>query len=209
MMPYDTYRLYKIERPKNVGEVRQADEQAAQFGSAVSSLFSGFAWPVRRLAAVLSGSSRRRGQFQLDAPLRHLTWSALRVSCSATMNGIFSPSEAAEQSGFSLETLRYYERIGLLDGIDRAPSGHRRFRGEDLEWLGVLRCLRDTGMPIAQMRRYADLARCGDATLVERMNLLTGHELNVQAKIALLQAQQKHLWEKIDWYREQLPAVAG
>jgi hypothetical protein len=38
------------------------------------------------------------------------------------------------------------------------------------------------GMPIAQMRRYADLARCGDATLVERMNLLTEHELNVQAK---------------------------
>jgi DNA-binding transcriptional MerR regulator len=125
------------------------------------------------------------------------------------MNGIFSPSEAAEQSGFSLETLRYYERIGLLDGIGRAPSGHRRFRGEDLEWLEVLRCLRETGMPIAQMRRYADLARCGDATLVERMNLLTEHELTVQAKIALLQAQQEHLREKIDWYREQLPAAAG
>jgi DNA-binding transcriptional MerR regulator len=227
-MPYDTYRLYQVERPKNFGEIRQADEQAAQFVSAVSSLFSGFAWPVRRLAAVLSGPSRRRGQFQLDAvrifePEHvnasrrqfpdatdfNLTWSALRVPCSATMNGIFSPSEAAEQSGFSLETLRYYERIGLLDGIDRAPSGHRRFRGEDLEWLGVLRCLRETGMPIAQMRRYADLARCGDATLVERMNLLTEHELTVQAKIALLQAQQEHLREKIDWYREQLPAAAG
>jgi DNA-binding transcriptional MerR regulator len=82
-------------------------------------------------------------------------------------------------------------------------------RGEDLEWLEVLRCLRDTGMPIAQMRRYAGLARCGDATLVERMNLLTEHELTVQGKIALLQAQQEHLREKIDWYREQLPAAAG
>jgi DNA-binding transcriptional MerR regulator len=226
MMPYDTYRLYQIERLKNLGEIRQADEQAAQFVSAVSSLFSRFAWPVRRLAAALSRPSRRRGQLQpevvriferehVNATRRqlpgatdfNLTWSALRVPCSATMNGIFSPSEAAEQSGFSLETLRYYERIGLLDGIDRAPSGHRRFRGEDLEWLGVLRCLRDTGMPIAQMRRYAELARCGDATLVERMNLLTEHELNVQAKIALLQAQQKHLWEKISWYREQLSAA--
>ena len=90
------------------------------------------------------------------------------------MSGSFSPSQAAEQSGFSLDTLRYYERIGLLDGIDRAPSGHRRFRDDDLEWLGVLRCLRDTGMPIAQMRRYAELARGGQATLAERMNLLTG-----------------------------------
>jgi DNA-binding transcriptional MerR regulator len=125
------------------------------------------------------------------------------------MSGIFSPSEAAEQSGFSLETLRYYERIGLLDGIDRAPSGHRRFNDDDLEWLGVLRCLRETGMPIAQMRRYAELARCGDATLAERMNLLTDHELNVQAKIALLQEQQKHLREKIGWYREELSAAAS
>ncbi len=77
----------------------------------------------------------------------------------AYMTGSLSPSEAAEQSGFSLDPLRYYERIGLLNGISRAPSGPRRFGDDDLEWLGVLRCLRDTGMPIARMRRYAELAR--------------------------------------------------
>ena len=126
-----------------------------------------------------------------------------------SMTGSFSPSQAAEQSGFSLDTLRYYERIGLLDGIDRAPSGHRRFRDDDLEWLGVLRCLRDTGMPIAQMRSYAELARAGQATLAERLNLLTEHDVRVQEQIALLQAQRKHLQEKIDWYREQLPDPAG
>ena len=66
-MPYDNYRLYQMERPKNLGEIRRADAQAAQFVAAVSSLFSGFAWPVRRLAAaVLPGPSRRRDQFQLD-----------------------------------------------------------------------------------------------------------------------------------------------
>lgn len=124
------------------------------------------------------------------------------------MSGIFSPSQAAEQSGFSLDTLRYYERIGLLDGIDRAPSGHRRFHGEDLEWLGVLRCLRDTGMPIAQMRRYAELARCGEATLAERLSLLTEHDARVQERITMLQCQHEHLREKIDWYHRQLPAAA-
>lgn len=123
------------------------------------------------------------------------------------MSSIFSPSQAAEQSGFSLDTLRYYERIGLLDGIDRAPSGHRRFRDQDLEWLGVLRCLRDTGMPIAQMRRYAELARGGQATLAERMRLLTEHDVRVGEQIALLQAQREHLRDKIDWYRSQLPAT--
>jgi DNA-binding transcriptional MerR regulator len=122
----------------------------------------------------------------------------------AAMTGIFSPSQAAEQSGFSLDTLRYYERIGLLDDIARTPSGHRQFGDNDLEWLGVLRCLRETGMPIAQMRRYAQLARCGQATLAERMNLLIEHDARVQERISLLQAQRAHLREKIAWYRSEL-----
>jgi len=114
------------------------------------------------------------------------------------MSGIFSPSQAAEQSGFSLDTLRYYERIGLLDGIDRAPSGHRRFDEDDLEWLGVLRCLRDTGMPIAQMRRYAELTRRGQVTMAERLSLLTEHDARVQERISLLQAQHQHLRSLLD-----------
>ena len=122
------------------------------------------------------------------------------------MTASIPPSQAAEQSGFSLDTLRYYERIGLLDDIGRAPSGHRRFREEDLEWLGVLRCLRDTGMPIAQMRRYAELARGGEPTMTERLALLIEHDAEVGRRIAALQAEQAHLQEKIGWYRSQLQA---
>jgi DNA-binding transcriptional MerR regulator len=121
------------------------------------------------------------------------------------MMDTFSPGEAAERSGFSLDTLRYYERIGLLDGIERTRSGHRRFAQGDLEWLGVLRCLRDTGMPIAEMRRYAESARAGDRTLAERMALLIEHEARVEQHIAELRAQQEHLRDKIAWYRAQLP----
>ena len=124
-----------------------------------------------------------------------------------SMKSILSPSQAAEQSGFSLDTLRYYERIGLLDDIDRAPSGHRRFGDDDMEWLGVLRCLRETGMPIAQMRRYADLTRRGEATMAERLSLLAEHDKQVQERISLLQAQHDHLREKIDWYRSQMSAT--
>jgi DNA-binding transcriptional MerR regulator len=127
----------------------------------------------------------------------------------AHMTTSLSPGQAAEQSGFSLDTLRYYERIGLLNGISRAPSGHRRFGDDDLEWLGVLRCLRDTGMPIARMRRYAELAREGDPTLAERLRLLTEHDRQVSERVAVLQAQRQHLQEKIDWYRSQLSANGG
>jgi hypothetical protein len=54
------------------------------------------------------------------------------------------------------------------------------------------------------MRRYAELARCGEATLAERLSLLTEHDARVADQITLLQAQQLHLREKIDWYRGQL-----
>jgi DNA-binding transcriptional MerR regulator len=56
----------------------------------------------------------------------------------------------------------------------------------------VLRCLHDTGMPIAQMRRYAELTRRGQATLAERLSLLTEHDMQVQERIALLQAQHRY-----------------
>src|ERR1700733_1752063 len=136
--------------------------------------------------------------------LIRLTWSALQVRRSALMIGSISPGQAAEQSGFSLDTLRYFERIGLLDDIGRAPSGHRRFREEDLEWLGVLRCLRDTGMQIAQMRRYAELAPGGQPTLADRLALLIEHDQQVRERIAALQAEQAHLQEKINWYRGEI-----
>lgn len=124
------------------------------------------------------------------------------------MTDMLTPGEVAARSGFSLDTLRYYERIGLLDRLERSPSGHRRFGEEDLEWLEVLRCLRDTGMPIAQMRQYADLTRAGQATIAERISLLAGHHAQVQERINLLRAQQEHLEQKISWYRSQLPTTS-
>jgi DNA-binding transcriptional MerR regulator len=120
------------------------------------------------------------------------------------MTSTYSPGQTAERSGFSLDTLRYYERIGLLDPVERTSSGHRRFDEDDLEWLEVLRCLRDTGMPIAQMCRYAELARGGEATFAERLGLLTEHDAAVQERIAVLQAQREHLQEKIGWYRRHM-----
>ena len=69
----------------------------------------------------------------------------------------YSPGQVAEQTGFSLDTLRYYERIGLLDGIERNSGGQRVFTEGDVAWLRILRCLRDTGMPIQRMVRYAEL----------------------------------------------------
>src|SRR4051812_17298886 len=102
----------------------------------------------------------------------------------------YTPGETAERSGFSLDTLRYYERIGLLDSVERNAGGQRVFNDDDLNWLGILRCLRDTGMPIARMLRYAELAREGDGTFAERAELLEEHDREIEAKIAALREEQ-------------------
>lgn len=112
----------------------------------------------------------------------------------------YSPGETAEKSGFSIDTLRYYEKIGLLDGIARNASGRRVFTDDDLNWLGMLRCLRETGMPIAEMLRYSELARGGEETFSERLELLQEHDRRVEAQIGLLRAQQQKIQWKISFY---------
>ncbi|MET7395371.1 MerR family transcriptional regulator [Dactylosporangium sp. NPDC005572] len=116
----------------------------------------------------------------------------------------YTPREVVDKTGFTLDTLRYYERIGLLDDIDRNAGGQRVFSDDDIAWLEILRCLRDTGMPIARMLRYAELARGGDATFAERAELLEEHDREIEAKIAALREEQTRIRHKIEWYHSEL-----
>ncbi|TDC63978.1 MerR family transcriptional regulator [Actinomadura sp. GC306] len=121
----------------------------------------------------------------------------------------YSPGETAEKSGFSIDTLRYYEKIGLLPGIARNASGRRVFSDGDLQWLGMLRCLRETGMPIAEMLRYSELARGGDQTVRERLELLQDHDHRVEEQIARLREQQAHIQWKIRLYSGEVREPGG
>lgn len=118
----------------------------------------------------------------------------------------FTPGQVAEQTGFSLDTLRYYERIGLLDDIARNSGGQRVFTEGDVAWLRILRCLRETGMPIQRMVRYAELARGGDETVTERLELLREHDRDIDDKIAHLRVEQDHIRAKIDFYQRKTAA---
>jgi DNA-binding transcriptional MerR regulator len=112
----------------------------------------------------------------------------------------YTPAEAAAISGFSLDTLRYYEREGILPPVARTAGGHRSFTEADLGTLGFLKCLRETGMPIEKLRRYGEL--CRDArTAPERLALLEEHATAVQRELDALRAQQARLDEKLAWYR--------
>jgi DNA-binding transcriptional MerR regulator len=111
-------------------------------------------------------------------------------------------ADAARASGLSAHALRYYERAGLLDPIDRDASGHRRYSDEDLERIRFLTKLRATGMPIRDVRRYAQLLREGEGNEAERLALLEAHRTAV---VAVLEETARNL-ELIDWkinlYRE-------
>jgi DNA-binding transcriptional MerR regulator len=113
----------------------------------------------------------------------------------------YSPGEVAERTGFSLDTLRYYERIGLLHEIDRTPGGQRRFTEHDVLWLLMFRCLRESGMPIAQMLQFAELARGSDETVAERLALLEAHDRRIEEQIAALRVHQEQIRQKIRIYR--------
>ncbi len=110
--------------------------------------------------------------------------------------------QVAAQTGLSAHTLRYYERIGLLDAVARATSGHRRYAAKDLAWLEFLTRLRMTGMSIRHMQEFAELRRRGDATIAERRALLEAHQQAVQARIAELQHNLEAITGKIqDYFR--------
>jgi DNA-binding transcriptional MerR regulator len=112
----------------------------------------------------------------------------------------YTPGQVVEKTGFSLDTLRYYEKIGLLDGVARTAGGQRQYCEDDIGWLEILRCLRDTGMPIARMREFAELTR-DESTVAARIALLEEHDRDVQDRITTLQRQRDHLRGKIAYYR--------
>ena len=116
-----------------------------------------------------------------------------------------SIGEAALRLGVSAHTLRYYERVGLLE-VPRLRSTQRRYGPQELEWLRFLLALRATGMPMQLIRRYVGLVRTGENTVTERRALLLEHQRAVKAQIAALHESLGAIERKIQWYdhREQV-----
>jgi DNA-binding transcriptional MerR regulator len=111
-------------------------------------------------------------------------------------------SEAAESSGVTAHTLRYYERAGLLEPVDRAGSGHRRYSEADLTRIVFVTRLRSTGMPIREIRRYVDLVREGPATEPERLDILRAHRERVLAQLDEVAHHLQAIDFKIDLYEK-------
>jgi DNA-binding transcriptional MerR regulator len=120
----------------------------------------------------------------------------------------YSIAEAADATDLTPDTLRYYERDGLmLRPVGRSATGHRRYTEADLTWIRLLNCLRGTGMPIRDVRRYAELVRAGDGNEQARLDHLRAHRAVVLAQLAEVQEHLGAIDRKIGIYTEKLGAL--
>jgi DNA-binding transcriptional MerR regulator len=113
-------------------------------------------------------------------------------------------SGAAELSGLSVDTLRYYEKEGLsLHRPERSASGQRRYTEEDVRWLGTLVMLRKTGMPIRDIRRFVDLYRV-EGSEPDRLKILVAHRERVLEELHEVQTHLTAVERKINFYKDKV-----
>ena len=118
---------------------------------------------------------------------------------------IYTVSEIAKILNIAPSTIRYYDKEGLLPAVERSRGGIRIFTERDLGWLRMISCLKSTGMPLKEIKRYFDLVEQGDATLEERLHIFTDHHQRVLQEIEELQ----HYLEKIEWKIDYLKHAEG
>ena len=115
----------------------------------------------------------------------------------------YSIGEFSRLTNLGIHTLRYYEHENLITP-KRDSSNRRCYSDKDLAWTYFIKRLKNTGMPIKEIQRYAKLRAEGDLTLNERMEMLTVHRESLNEQIKALQEHMAKLDDKIDFYRQEI-----
>lgn len=114
----------------------------------------------------------------------------------------YTTAQAAQKMGISAHTLRFYDKEGLLPNVGRDEHGNRRFTESDLQWLSLLQCLKNTGMSLKDIKRFAECTTIGDDTIEERLSLFENQTQNVKQQIAELQRYLGLLEYKVAFYQQ-------
>ncbi|MFJ9825207.1 MerR family transcriptional regulator [Streptomyces sp. NPDC101160] len=116
-----------------------------------------------------------------------------------------SIGEVAERTGLSVHALRFYEREGLLVGpVHRTAGGRRQYTAFNVDWLLICVQLRESGMPLSDLKRFAELVRHGPGNEAERLRLLDAHRQRVDAQIQALEECRSVIAWKVGVYAEHL-----
>jgi DNA-binding transcriptional MerR regulator len=123
-----------------------------------------------------------------------------------TLEEELSIGDVARRTGLSVHALRFYEREGLLlsEHVARGTGGHRIYGLEDVKWLGICTKLRRSGMPLAQIRRFAELVREGPGNEEQRLELLREHQRRVEQQLAELDECLRIISRKVGVYEQHL-----
>jgi DNA-binding transcriptional MerR regulator len=126
------------------------------------------------------------------------------VTTEASMERELSIGDVAGRTGLSVHALRFYEREGLLlsPHVTRGSGGHRRYTPEDVRWLEICLRLRASGMPLAEIRRYAELVREGPGNEKERLELLRAQQCRVEEQLAELNDCLRIITHKVAVYEQ-------
>lgn len=110
--------------------------------------------------------------------------------------------EVSEKYGISQDTLRYYERSGMIPPVARTPGGIRDYGQEDLGWVELALCMRSAGLPVEVMARYVELCLQGDVTIPERLQLLVDQRRTLMEQEEQIRVMLERLDYKISRYEE-------
>ncbi|KWX72053.1 MerR family transcriptional regulator [Paenibacillus jilunlii] len=113
---------------------------------------------------------------------------------------MFTIGQAAKKVGLNIGAIRFYERKGLLDPVVRNEQNNRLYTDDEINWLIFLRCLRETGMSVEEIKKYYDMVKAGTSTLPERIKLIQDQKQALLDDIDKKKAQLIHLEHKLERY---------
>jgi Predicted transcriptional regulators len=115
---------------------------------------------------------------------------------------MYTIKQIAEKTNLTEHTIRYYDREGLIPFVSRTESGIRRFSEDDLEWINLICCLRNSGMPIQEIKDFMQLCLRGEETFEERKELLMKHREHILEQMKNLENSLSIVNYKINHYKE-------
>ncbi|WMJ88381.1 MerR family transcriptional regulator [Anaerocolumna sp. MB42-C2] len=114
----------------------------------------------------------------------------------------YTIKQVSEKTGLSIYALRYYDKEGLLPLVKRSPSGIRKFTDNDIDWIGLICCLKNSGMSIDNIKEFMNLCLQGNETVEIRKNILLKHKENILSQMKQLESSLSTVNYKIEHYKE-------
>lgn len=116
----------------------------------------------------------------------------------------YSIGDISRKTGLTVSTLRYYEKLGLLSAVPRSRGNIRQYGPQELDRLRLLECLKNTGMPLKDIRTFFAWCDQGDSTLNQRYQMFLERKAETERQIALLQKELAHIEFKCEYYHRAL-----